>query len=154
MFTNTTRSLLTAALAAGCLAAPASAAAPVATVTTASGATQSAWVELDAGDRVARTQTGSGAIRTLSNRAFDADEVVLAALPSGAVQFAWTRMDGADTTIVTRRLTAAGRLGRTRLVSRPGFNAAAPQVAATQNGVRFTWTNLQDGTTRSRVFAT
>jgi hypothetical protein len=75
-----------------------------------------------------------GSVLNLSASGRNAAEPQLAVAGDGTSTIAWSRFDGTSLVIEARRITAAGALGSTALLSATGRDAADPQLALGPGG--------------------
>lgn len=104
------------------------------------GAVTIAWARFDGSNWIVQSRrlSSSGALvgsaQSLSATGRNAAEPQVAVAGDGTSTIAWSRFDGTSLVIEARRITSAGALGSTLLLSATGRDAADPQLALGPGG--------------------
>jgi hypothetical protein len=104
------------------------------------GAVTIAWTRFDGSNWIVQSRrlSSSGALvgsaQSLSATGRSAAEPQVAVAGDGTSTIAWSRFDGTSLVIEARRITSAGALGSTYLLSATGRDAADPQLALGPGG--------------------
>jgi hypothetical protein len=104
------------------------------------GAVTITWTRFDGSNWIVQSRrlSSSGALvgsaQSLSATGRSAAEPQVAVAGDGTSTIAWSRFDGTSLVIEARRITAAGALGSTYLLSATGHDAADPQLALGPGG--------------------